>query len=791
MKLTSEIFPQMVDDEASSEIKGSLNLLDRSLVRFALGNNVPFARCGEVLGYKTEKSRIVFTCASACFMNRTVMTHETTLNQFKQQPDINGEIEVFLDFWSTGILRVRYGAKPVDLTEPSFPAKGQGMLVGEPEEDVSFTVTEDEQFVFAKTSELTLKINKARFCISGYSADGKLLFEQQHNALPPVDILDMSLAQCEGDTAAFEAYAISSKEEIYGLGERFDHLNRRGAVTEFWNKDAFGTSNRRTYINIPFVLSTANYGIFLNSSARTEWEIGTKEASTLSFGTEMDVMDYFLIAGNSMQQVLYRYSGLTGFSPVPPIWSFGLWMSRNSYLSWDIVHEVADGLRLRGIPADVLHLDTAWFQKDWNCDLRFSTDRFAEPKKHMDELKQQGFRVSLWQYNFIPPNEDNVNFVEAREKGYLVKNKNGELFRYDNDLPGSWKDDAIIDFSNPEAAKWYGDQIKKVIAMGASAIKTDFGEGIPKNGVFANIEGKNFHNLYTLIYNQTIFNATKEVSGDSIVWARSGTAGSQRYPLHWGGDSQCNFAGLAGTIRAGLSAGLSGIIFYSHDIGGFIGRPTPELYARWAQVGLFCSHARCHGGGNNNSREPWAFGPEAEAIFTYYAKLRYRLLPYIITEAHYCASHAVPMMKAMILEDGDDLNLRTIDDQYLFGRSMLVAPVIEPMEHTTVRQIYLPEGIWYNYETKQKVTSRGEWISLEVTLETLPIFIKSGSVIPYGEDKQSTGNTIWPITRVEFYGQPQEDYLVTDGQKECRLSLENGKLIMDGRESEAIVEYIS
>jgi alpha-D-xyloside xylohydrolase len=446
-------------------------------------------------------------------------------------------------------------------------------------------------------------------------------------------------------------------------------------------------------------------------------------------------------------------------------------------MNWDIVFDVANNIRKNNIPCDVLHLDTAWFKDDWNCNLRFSKERFPDPKENISKLNSMGFKISAWQYNFIPPREDNINYVEAKQKGYLALDKDNNVFRHTNDLPGSWKNDAIIDFSNPEACRWYADQIKEVIRTGISAIKTDFGEGIPEEAKYMNISGSRFHNLYSLAYNSVIFNACKEVTGDNIVWARSGTAGSQRYPLHWGGDSQCTFEGLQGTLRGALSIGLSGFVFYSHDIGGFIGRPAPELYIRWAQMGLLSSHSRCHGGGNTNSREPWSFGNEANRIFKEFADLRYSLLPYIVTEAHYCAKNAVPMMKAMVLEAEDDINTYYIEDQYMFGRSVLVAPVLEPMAKKRKRSVYLPKGIWFDYWTKKKVKSQGGWIETDVIIETIPIFIKNGSILVYKkENAVNTEESIYPIYKIESYGKDAA-YTITDGNTDCIIRVSKGRLI--------------
>ena len=410
---------------------------------------------------------------------------------------------------------------------------------------------------------------------------------------------------------------------------------------------------------------------------------------------------------------------------------------------------MARQVRAHDIPCDVVHLDTAWFNRDWNCDLKFSEERFPEPEKHMKALREDGFHVSLWQYNFIPPNADNTHYQEAVENGYLAKDADGKPYQLPDTCKGSWTKDVIVDFTNPEARKWYYDKIYALIKMGAGAIKTDFGEGIPEDAYYHGIDGAHFHNLYTLIYNSVVFAATRDASGESIVWARSGTAGSQRYPLHWGGDSQCSFDALAGTLRAALSAGMCGIAFFSHDIGGFIGTPNDELYVRWAQLGLFSSHSRCHGAGDTNYREPWRYSAEACEIFRFYDKLRYSLMPYIYSQAEKCTQTGLPMMRSLILEYPEDMNARYIDDEYLFGDSLLIAPVLKPLSAARTRKVYLPKGVWFDYFTKEKYESCGMWIEKDVELKTLPIYVKQGAELRYCAADRSLANGMGDIVRTE------------------------------------------
>lgn len=668
----------------------------------------------------TDKG-IVMTFAAAARKSVLSYTHETALDLYQPAQPETEELYLRIELWTDSIFRVVFSAqKDVKDIFGSLP-KDMRMLVAQPEK-VAFTYADG----IINTDTINILIDGETSRISAGYPGGNEFFSQLKSTFQAADIFDLALSRNGTESACFEAIELENDEVIYGLGERFDSFTRNGRQVDFHNKDAVGTTSPRTYVNIPFYLSTKGYGLFLNSSAKTDWQIATKDSAALQFGVMDDQLDYFVIAGKTPKEIIKGYCHLTGFSKLPPLWSFGLWMSRNSYTSWDIVDRIAKEVRENDIPCDVLCLDTAWFRQDWNCDLKFSPERFPDPGEHMARLKQQGFHISLWQYNFIPPRDDNTNYLEAVENGYLAKDNSGKTYQLPESCKGSWTDDVIIDFSDPHARKWYADKIKGLMDLGAGVIKTDFGEGIPEEAVYHGIEGRYFHNLYSLVYNATVFGAS-----NGIVWARSGTAGSQRFPLHWGGDSQCSFEALAGTLRAALSIGMSGIPFFSHDIGGFIGNPDDELYVRWAQLGLFSSHSRCHGVGNDAHREPWFFSKEACDIFRFYDKLRYSLMPYIYGQAQSCVETGLPMMRALYLEYPEDRNVRYIDDEYLFGDSLLIAPVLKPMKKSRVRKIYLPKGVWFDYFSKEKFVSDGKWIEKRIELSTLPIFVKEGAVLRY------------------------------------------------------------
>ncbi len=286
---------------------------------------------------------------------------------------------------------------------------------------------------------------------------------------------------------------------------------------------------------------------------------------------------------------------------------------------------------------------------------------------------------------------------------------------------------AIIDLTHSEAVEWYKSLMRPVLRQGCDVFKTDFGEDIPVDACFANgLTGAEMHNLYPLYYNRVTFEVTQEVKGAGVVWSRSGWAGSQRYPTCWSGDPACNWNSLAFTLRGGLSLGMSGVPFWSHDVGGYRGHPSEKLYIRWMQFGMLCSHTRCHG---ESQREPWFFGDRALDIFRQYARLRYQLFPYIYACAHEANRTGMPVLRALPLAFPDDPNCYDKDLQYMFGSWLLVAPIFDESDQ---RSVYLPPGLWVDYWSGG-IFEGPKNLNVRAPLDRLPLFVRGGAVIPMME----------------------------------------------------------
>jgi alpha-D-xyloside xylohydrolase len=542
----------------------------------------------------------------------------------------------------------------------------------------------------------------------------------QHESFP--------LAYVERDQqphrAAF-AFHASANEKVAGTGERFAPINLSGRTLVLENADALGVNNRRCYKNVPFYVSSRPYGLLILTSAHTRLSLADISTRVNQAMVEDGLIDLFVIGGNNVERILYNYRLLTGFPHDVPLWSYGIWMSRMTYFNADETRQVAARLRKEEFPCDVIHVDTGWFDKDWICDWEFSPRTFPDPQEYLKEMRSNGFRVTLWQ---LPSVSAQTQLYEpALEKNYIAS-KNKDVSNFSNFGDGGLA--ATIDFTNPEAVEWYQGMLEKLLKIGVAAIKTDFGETIDLQADYAGMDARLLHNLYTLLYQKAAFEITAKVTGEGLIWARSGWVGCQRYPVHWGGDSACTWEGMAGSLRGGLHLGLSGYAFWGHDIAGFHGSPnfmnswpSNELYMRWTQFGVFSSHIRYHG---TSPREPYEYPAIADIVRQWW-NLRYALIPYLVEQGRQSINSGFPMLQALIFHHGDDPACWYIDDQYYFGNDFLVAPI---MNDKGMRDVYLPEGKWVDFWTGDALEGN-RWIKdVKLSLEHMPVYVRFGAQVP-------------------------------------------------------------
>ena len=637
--------------------------------------------------------------------------------------DENPRLPFSISFVSPRTIRLRFNSR--NLPFDSGPSL---MLDGPPKTDSSWKVEQTDKWITYTSEFGKVVIIKDPWHIEFYDAAGRLLTRTLNIGDPHtyLSTVPFSFVRRASDlnrrfAATFE---LSPDEKLFGTGESFTRLNKRGQKINVFTRDGMGVQGQLMYKPIPFFLSSNGYGMFVHTSAPVTFDFGHDYDQHNAIYSADDQLDLFIFLGEP-KDILSEYTALTGRSPVPPLWSFGFWMSRITYKSEDEVRDVAAKLREHKIPADVIHLDTGWFETDWRSNYKFSTSRFRDPAKMIADLKNQGFHMSLWQYTYFTPKND--LYKEIVDKGYEVKNENGT----------APFEDAVLDMSNPTAVKWYQDKLAGLLKMGVGAIKVDFGEGAPITGqYFSGKLGLYEHNLYPLRYNKAVADITKQTTGDSIIWARSAWAGSQRYPLHWGGDAENTNSAMAAELRGGLSFGLSGFTYWSHDVGGFVDRPSRDLYRRWMAFGVLTSHVRAHGA---PPREPWEYDKALTDDFRRALNLRYSLMPYIYAQAKDSSAKGFPMLRTLFFEFPKDPTSWFIEDEYMFGSDLLVAPLFE---ESSSRKVYLPPGKWIDYQTG-KVYEGERWYDIAAGQIPIVLLARDGTILPHVQLAQSTSEIDW------------------------------------------------
>ena len=626
-------------------------------------------------------------------------------------------------FVSPRTVRLRFSTRSARLTD------GQSlMLAGAVPKDTSWRVEQNEREIVYTGAHGRVRIVKQPWHIEIYDQRGRLLTRTQNIGDPatffapvPFSFVRRSSDLARRIAATFE---LQHNEKIFGCGESFTRFDKRGQRVLVSTRDGMGTQSELMYKPIPFFLSSNGYGMFVHTSAPLTFDFGKYfDAHNVIYSGDED-LDLFIFLGEP-KDIVSEYTALTGRSPVPPLWSFGFWMSRITYNSDAQVRQVAQQLRSHQVPADVIHIDTGWFETEWRNDYRFSPSRFPDPAKMMADLKQLGFRITLWQYTYFTGKND--LWKEMVDKGYHVKNDRGQL-------PS---EDATIDFSNPEAVKWYQGKLRDLLKLGVGAIKVDFGEGAPMTGQYASgMSGWYEHNLYPLRYNKAVAEVTKDTTGEDVIWARSSWAGSQRYPLHWGGDAENTDSAMAAELRGGLSFGLSGFTYWSHDVGGFVQKAPRDLYRRWLAWGVLSSHTRAHGA---PPREPWDYDAALVEDFRNALGLRYSLMPYIYAQAKDSSARGFPMVRPLFFEYPNDPGSWTIDDQYMFGSDLLVAPMFTSSDR---RKVYLPPGMWIDYQSG-RVYEGTKWHEIAVGKIPVVLLVRNHSVLPHIKVAQSTKDMDW------------------------------------------------
>jgi alpha-D-xyloside xylohydrolase len=521
-----------------------------------------------------------------------------------------------------------------------------------------------------------------------------------------------------------EQLGLAVGESVYGMGERFGPLVKNGQVVDIWNEDG-GTCSQLAYKNVPFYMTDRGYGVLVHHAGRVSFEVASEVVSRVQFSVAGESLEYFVIYGPTPAEILAKYTALTGRPALPPAWSFGLWLTTSFTTSYDeaTVTSFVDGMAQRELPLSVFHFDCFWMREFHWCDFEWDRRGFPDPPAMLARLKARGLRTCVWINPYIA--QQSALFGEGMARGYLVRKPDGDVWQTDLWQAGM----GLVDFTSPEARAWYAGKLRALLDMGVDCFKTDFGERIPTDVVyFDGSDPERMHNFYTHLYNETVFELLREHRGDgeAVVFARSATAGGQRFPVHWGGDSATTFESMAETLRGGLSLAMCGFGYWSHDIGGFEGALDPAVFKRWIAFGLLSSHSRLHG--NQSYRVPWLVDDEAVDVLRRFTRLKHRLMPYLYQAAVVAHRSGMPVMRPMVADFPGDPACAHLERQYMLGGDLLVAPVFSAAGDVC---FYVPAGRWTHLLGGKVVEGPG-WVRERHGFDSVPVLARPGSVVAMG-----------------------------------------------------------
>lgn len=741
---------------------------------------------GKVLGYRLTRDSVVLECAAADPMLRT---------------------GVRLSFPRADQLHVQlaYGVRKG--VSPAWAGAGER----EPPSGATYTLVEDSSAAIAiAAGRLRLAIDRRNGSLSLGRADGSVFLRQAEPAA--------WLVGREGRPSRLRlVFDSPPSEAFHGFGERFNALNQRGNVIDMRVYDPYKALHTRTYLPVPFMLSSRGYGLYVNSSRNVVFDLAASRQGQLLLSAETShegMLDYYVMEASDPKRIIAAYTDLTGKPRLPPVWAFGPWMSSNEWNSQARVLEEIATTMAHGIPATVLVIE-AWSDEAtfyvWNDagyspghpseafgyrDFTFPPEgRWPDPKQMVDELHRLGIRLLLWQIPVLkrmelPHPQCQADEEYAIAQGYVVRDADGKPYRV---RPSWFKGGVVLDFTNPAAVDWWLRKRAYLLdELGVDGFKTDGGEHLWGKGlVFADgRHGDEVWNLYPNLYIGAYHRlAMERRKGDAITFSRAGFAGAQCHPCHWAGDADSTWEAFRASILAGLNAGLSGVPFWGWDLAGFGGAvPSAELYLRAAAMAAFCPIMQYHSEYNEHrlpcrDRTPWNIAEQtgdSDAIrgFRKYARVRMNLIPYIYSEAWKCSKTGIPLMRPLLLEFPDDPGCRDNPYQYLFGRSLLVCPVVE--EGRSSWPVYLPAGRWYDLWTGEVLEGQRR-LERHTPKDTIPVFVRSGAILPLNLGHEyclagDIGNAVDRYRNLSFWLYPHEH--VSDewydgiSSRSCRLEYE-------------------
>ena len=623
-------------------------------------------------------------------------------------------------------------------------------IEGDKYNGAKFEVAESDGAVCIKTDKLEAKVYDG-YKVDFYDRDGKMLCRDYRGKAEnsasknTLDAAQIAAREAEGHKIDIrKKYKIEVFKQIdgdecfYGLGEKTGYLNKRGYDYEMWNTDNASPhveTFRRLYKSLPFFITLKNdcvFGLFFDNTYLSSFDMATANADYYRYGVNDGNLDYYFIGGENMPKIVENYTYLTGRMNLPQLWTLGYHQSRWGYITEDDFREVADGMRKNDIPCDVLHYDIDYM--DGFRVFTFDPKHHPDPAAFLAEMKQKGFRAVTIVDPGVKVDTNYSVYNEGLEKGYFAKDAFSGNVYINKVWPGK---SAYPDFGNPEVRKWWGENHKVLLDAGADGIWNDMNEPasfegeLPADVIFTD-EGRvtnhaEMHNVYGHEMCRATYEGVKKLTGKRpFVLTRACYSGTQKYALVWTGDNTSIWYNLQMAIEQLCNLGLSGMAFAATDIGGFCGNTTPELLTRWIQMACFSPMCRNHCC-SELRQEPWVFGEPYLSIYRKFVKLRYKFIPYLYNTFRTCTQTGMPVMRPLVLMYEKDENVKQINDEFMIGDSILVAPVVG--QGQTRRMIYLPEGEWYDYITGEKV-SGNKWFIREAPIDVCPMYIRSGAILP-------------------------------------------------------------
>lgn len=625
-------------------------------------------------------------------------------------------------------------------------------------------VTEEEGSLTIKSGDTSLVVTKSPASFTYYYKGRKLTNIGNrfgHAMISTMDTPEGNFMRAQLD--------LDIGEKVYGLGERFTPFVKNGQIVDMWNEDG-GTCSEISYKNIPFYITNRGYGVLVNSSDAVSYEVCSEVVTRVQFSVPGEELDFMVIGGGDMKEVLVNYTTLTGKPALPPAWTFGLWLTSSFTTSYDekTVMSFVDGMAERKIPLHVFHFDCFWMKENEWCNFDWDQSLFSDVEGMLSRMKgEKKLKICVWINPYI--GQKSPLFREAKELGYLLKRPNGSVWQWDLWQAGM----GLVDFTNPGAWTWYQGKLRKLLDQGVDCFKTDFGERIPTDvAYYDGSDPVKMHNYYTYLYNKCVFELLEEYKGKNgaCLFARSATVGGQKFPVHWGGDCSSNYLSMSESLRGGLSLCMSGFGFWSHDISGFEGTAPADVYKRWSAFGLLSTHSRLHG--SSSYRVPWLFDEEAVDVLRFFSEFKCRLMPYLYSCAVETHLTGIPTMRAMVLEFQEDKTCDAIDCQYMLGGSLMVAPVFTESGDV---EYYLPRGKW-THLFSGRTYEGGSWIKENYDFFSLPLMVRENTILPLGGNNQTPeydytdGLTLQVF---ELSGTAEATVYTKEGEKALEVRAEN------------------